>query len=217
MTKLPAQMMQSGKLQREQIYCGTMRRGDLCASASSELAVLRCGHSRRPEPWLRSCVRSTAAAIQRANIADVRSRRSRILSNTSPRALNDIAEGPEIAEMILVATGQEQQAVAIALAVVLTTPMTPLERYCGRPRNCRDDPSRHGPRTTGCCDSSRGRLNDPDDAVASGPCQRFESCLISLGTFKRWSIGKPWAIKSALISSNVGYCLVMTSCSSTAI
>jgi hypothetical protein len=39
--------------------------------------------------------------------------------------LNDIAEGPEIAEMILVATGQEQQAVAIALAVVLTTPMTP--------------------------------------------------------------------------------------------
>jgi hypothetical protein len=40
-----------------------------------------------------------------------------------------------------------------------------LERYCGRPRNCRDDPSRHGPRTTGCCDSSRGRLNDPDDAA----------------------------------------------------
>jgi hypothetical protein len=58
------------------------------ASASSELARLRCGRWRLPEPGRGNCERSlTRAATQRAKIADVRSRRSRISSNTSPRTL----------------------------------------------------------------------------------------------------------------------------------
>ena len=49
---------------------------------------LRCGRWRLPEPGRRNCERSlTRAATQRAKIADVRSRRSRISSNTSPRTL----------------------------------------------------------------------------------------------------------------------------------